>query len=71
VSFPGGFIFDDVMEALSECSLKYPVRLYILNALIDSLQNCGWDEEVATLEKYADDRVVVGAFRFNGIKKDS
>ena len=71
MSFPGGAIFDDVAEALHECALKYPVRLYILSALIDSLQNCGWDEELATLEKHSDDRVTVGAFRFNGVRRET
>jgi len=65
----GTHVFDKVAEKiLEDCNLDYPRRLVIFTALVDALQDCDWDTEDESLERWKSDRAVVGAFRNNGVR---
>lgn len=58
-----GYIFDPVCEALQQAFLVPETRKKILVVLIKQLQDGDWDTEYESLEQFADDPVVVAAFR--------
>lgn len=58
-----GEIFGPVCEELQKSHLWPATRKKILVVLIKALRDGDWDTEYASLEEFADDEVVVAAFR--------
>jgi hypothetical protein len=63
----GGGIFDPVCEVMQTSHLWPITKKNILVALIEALQMNDWDTEGESLDAFADDPVVVEAFKECGV----
>jgi hypothetical protein len=63
----GGGIFDPVCEVMQTSHLWPITKKKILVALITALQDGDWDTEGESLDAFADDPVVVEAFKECGV----
>ena len=62
-----GNIFDPVAQALIDCHAPDEMKRRVLGQLIGVLQGEDWDTEKESLDRFADDPVIVKAFADHGV----
>lgn len=63
----GGAIFDKVADGLILAGASDAIKRDVLGSLCGALQYEDWDTEYESLERYADDPVIVQVFADHGI----
>lgn len=62
-----GAIFDPIAQALIDHGANDELKLLVCDKLIEVLQEGDWDTEGESLDQFADDQVIVEAFRRHGV----
>jgi len=62
-----GGIFDTVADGLIEANAADDIKEKVLGTLCTALQDEDWDTEDESLERYADDPVIVRVFADRGV----
>ncbi len=62
-----GAIFDPIAQALIDHGVADELKLHVCDKLIGVLQEGDWDTEGESLDQFADDPVIVQAFRNHGV----
>jgi len=62
-----GSIFDTVADGLIEANAADDIKEKVLGTLCTALQDEDWDTEDESLERYADDPVIVRVFADRGV----
>lgn len=62
-----GGIFGPIAQALIDYGANDELKLLVCNKLIEVLQEGDWDTEGESLDEFADDPMIVEAFRRHGI----
>jgi hypothetical protein len=61
-------IFNQVADSLIETKASDEIKHKVLGDLCDSLQGEDWDCEYDSLDKYADDPIIVQVFADHGVE---
>jgi len=62
-----GAIFDKVADGLIAANASDEIKHRVLSDLVKALQDEDWDTEYESLDKYADDPMIVAVFAEHGV----